>query len=133
MADKQESNQDYSQEILANVNVKLRDIEEKQSLIKDRILLIGENLISEKKDLEEELMQLKMQMKKLEEENYKIKSAIQRLVDSQDSLARKSEVQILERQFKMFQPLEFARISDVENIVKRELQKQKKKIIFNNK
>ena len=39
------------------------------------------------------------------------------------NLARKSELEILGRQAKMFQPLEFARIEDVKKIIKEELKK----------
>ena len=114
----------YQDNYIADVNVKLRDIEEKQNLIKDRILLIGENLISEKQETEEELAELKAKINVLGEEVKKMKLAIQRLVESQENFARKSELQILERQFKMFQPLEFARMSDVKDMIDNALGKQ---------
>ena len=110
---------------LADVNVKLRDIEEKQNLIKDRILLIGENLISEKTETDAEISKLKSDVREMQTEMKKIKLAIQRLVEAQTNFARKGEVEILERQFKMFEPLGFARISDVEEMIKEALAKQK--------
>jgi hypothetical protein len=109
---------DQTSMYLSDVNVKLRDIEEKQNLIKDRILLIGENLISEKTETEAEIIKLKTQLKNLSSDVHKIKLAIQRLIESQSNFARKGELEILERQFKMFEPLEFARISDVEKMIK---------------
>lgn len=109
---------------MTDINVKLRDIEEKQNLIKDRLLLIGENLISEKQETEVNVSELKVQVKSLEQEIKKIKLTIQRLIESQENFARKSELQILERQFKMFQPLEFARISDVKELINKALEKQ---------
>jgi predicted nuclease with TOPRIM domain len=117
---------DYQQQdpYATDLNVKLRDIEEKQNLIKDRILLIGENLISEKQETEEELHKLKLEMKNIQEEVKKIKLAIQRLAESQENFARKSQVDILERQFKMFQPLELARIQDVKDLINQALNKE---------
>ena len=37
-------------ELLSEFNTKLRDIEERQRLIKDRVLLIGENLVEGKEE-----------------------------------------------------------------------------------
>ncbi len=109
----------------ADVNVKLRDIEEKQNLIKDRIILIGENLISEKQETEQEIIKIKADIKNLADDVRKIKLAIQRLVDAHDNYAKKSEVEMLQRQFQMFQPLEFARISDVKSMIEETLEKNK--------
>lgn len=116
---------DATSMFLTDINVKLRDIEERQNLIKDRLLLIGENLVAEKEETENEIITLKSQVRNIEEEIKKMGLIIQRIIEAQDNFARKSEVEILKRQFKMFQPLEFARISDVEDIVKKAIQKDK--------
>jgi len=115
----------YAQtDYLSDINVKLRDIEEKQNLIRDRILLIGENLIEEKDDVDEELGKIKNNMTTLVKEISKIKLAIQRLVEDRANFSRKTELAILEKQFKMFQPLEFARISDVKDLINEALNKK---------
>ena len=46
-----------------------------------------------------------------------------RVVNELPNLAKKSELEILERQVKIFQPLEFARIKDIRDIVREELSK----------
>ena len=127
MADPAQDQQavDQTGAYLADVNVKLRDIEEKQNLIKDRILLIGENLITEKQETDEEISKLKEKVRDMEEDIKKIKLAVQRIVEAQSNFARRGEVEILERQFKMFEPLGFARISDVEDMIREALEKQK--------
>ncbi len=119
----QDSYMDQTNVFLTDINVKLRDIEEKQNLIRDRILLIGENLITEKEETEKEVSALKNGMKIVLEEMKKLKAVMQRIIENQDNFARKSELELLERQFKMFQPLDVARISDVEDIVKKMLEK----------
>jgi len=113
--------------MISDFNVKIRDIEEKQNIVKDRVLLIGENLVSTKEETIEELAEIKTKIFAIEEDLNKIKLALQRTIESQQNLARKAELEILERQFKMFQPLDLARISDVEKIVKDILKKQQKK------
>ena len=47
--------QDYITPILSEFNTKLRDIEEKQKLSKERVLLIGQNLVFQKQLLAKKL------------------------------------------------------------------------------
>ena len=108
----------------ADFGTKLGEIEEKQRLLKDRILLIGENLISFKEEFMKLELELKEKTKNQAVEIEAIKRLLTRIVNEMPNFARKSEVGILERQMKMFQPLEFARIQDVERIVKKELNKK---------
>lgn len=113
--------------ILSDINVKLRDIEEKQNIIKDRVLLIGENLISEKEENEKEILELKSRVSRLEGEIKGLKVTLQMSIDSLDNFARRNEFDILKRQFEMFQPLEIARISDVEAIIDKKLKQKSNK------
>jgi hypothetical protein len=115
MAENQEP-QDYS-EFLSSIGVKIRDIEEKENILKDRVLLIGENLISQKNDLDQELIEIKAKLLELESEIKRARLTMQGIVEGSDNFVRRNEFEILKRQFEMFQPLNLARISDVERIV----------------
>jgi protein subunit release factor A len=128
MASSNSQQEQYNQgyDVLTDITIKFRDIEEKQNILKDRVLLIGENLVSVKEDADQELAQLKLRILELEEEVKKIKLNLQSILESTDNFARKNEVDILKRQFQMFQPLEFARISDVEALIKKHLKTQNK-------
>ena len=111
-------------DFLADINVKLRDIEEKQYIIRDRILLIGENLITEKEENNKEIAELRGKMIDIEEELANSKLALDRILEDRNNFARKTEFDILKRQFQMFQPMELARISDVEDIVRKIIKKK---------
>ena len=50
-----------------------------------------------------------------------IKQINKRIINELENLARKTELNILKRQMKMFQPLKFAKINDIERIVKKNL------------
>ena len=110
-----------SDALLTDVSIKLRDIEEKQNIIKDRVLLIGENLISEKDQNEAQINELKMMLAKFNDDIRKIKLALERINDDSNNYVRKNEFEILQRQFQMFQPLELARMKDVEAMIKQAL------------
>jgi len=110
---------------LSDIGVRLRDIEEKQNLIKDRVLLISDNLVFEKEETSKELTNLKAKIFQLEEEIKKLKLTLERVIDDSGNFVRKNEFQILQRQFEMFQPLKLATIEDVKNLIKEALKKQK--------
>ena len=118
--------QDPTTALLSEFGTRLTEIEERQRLIKDRVLLIGENLISTKEDIEETNLEFKKKIKQMEFEIKSLKQITKRIVDELENFARKSELEILQRQAKIFQPIEFARIKDIVNIVREELSKQLK-------
>jgi len=91
--------------LLSDFNTKLRDIEEKQKLVKERVLLIGENLVSGREESIKEIAELKIRTENLEKEMQRIKETLSSLIEEIHNLARKSELEILQRQFKMFEPL----------------------------
>ncbi|MEK6758070.1 MAG: hypothetical protein AABX88_02985, partial [Nanoarchaeota archaeon] len=47
-----------------DINTKVRDLEEKQRILKDRLLLIGQNLIDFKEQTNENLLEIKQNFEK---------------------------------------------------------------------
>ena len=111
--------------LLAEFGTRLNELEEKQRLLRDRALLIGENLVAIKEDSEKEKWELKKQINQINLEIKNLKQLVNRIVNEFSNLARKSELEILERQAKMFQPLELARIKDIESIIEKKLKNMK--------
>jgi len=109
--------------LLAEFGTRLNEVEEKQRLIRDRALLIGDNLISSKEDLENQNFELKKHINEINQDIKTLKQAVHRIINEIPNLARKSELEILESQSQMFQPLELAKIKDVEMIVEKTLNK----------
>lgn len=97
----------------ANPNSKIRDIEEKQNLLKDRLLLIGQNLIETKEEHGDKITELKKDVETIKDEIEKMKSFLETISDEMSKFARKSDVDILAKQAKMFQPLDFVRKSEL--------------------
>jgi len=85
-----------------NVNTQLRDLEEKQRLLKDRLLLIGQTLIDSKDKQFIEIQEMKKDLMKLKEENTRMKEFLQRVAEQLSNVARKEELITLQRQFDIF-------------------------------
>jgi len=108
-----------------DVNIRLRDLEEKNRILKDRTLLIGENLIESKEEMEKDITELKSKINFMEKEISRLKGIIETIMDETSNLARKSQLDIIERQMEMFSPLELVRQKDMEKEVKKILNKNK--------
>ncbi len=112
--------------LLTEFSTRLNEIEEKQRLIKDRVLLIGENLISTKEELDKETSEFKNQIKQIDFELKSLKQLVERITNELGNFARKSELEILDRQIKMFKPLKPVRTEDVKRIVREEIREKMK-------
>lgn len=121
-----EEQQEPISALLAEFSTRLNEIEEKQRLVKDRMLLIGENLVSTKEEYDKQILEFKRQINEMSLDIKSIKQLNKRIISELENFARKTELEILGRQMKMFQPLEFARIKDVRKIVQEELGRFKK-------
>lgn len=86
-------------------NSKLREIEERQRIQKDRLLLISKNLIEIKEESNKRFLEIKKEMEIFRQNIKKIKSFLDIISEEISNFARKEDVEILSKQAKMFQPL----------------------------
>lgn len=105
----------------SDASTRVRDLEEKMRLLKDRVILIGQNLLESRESLEGEVQEIKVMLAGTEKDLEKLKEKVQLILEEFEGFSRKEEVNLLKKQFKMFEPLQFARIDDVKRIVEEEL------------
>ena len=94
--------QSAEEQYFVDVNTRLKDIEERQRLLKDRLLLIGKNIIEDRDSMFAELQEVKKNMLKIKEENLKMQEFFKRIADQLSDSARKEEVLMLQRQLDLF-------------------------------
>ncbi|MBM3234641.1 hypothetical protein FJZ19_06130 [Candidatus Pacearchaeota archaeon] len=112
-----ETQPDYTSALLSDFNTKLIDLEEKQRLLKDRVLLIGSSFVESREEIEKEMTELKIMVNEAKQDILKIKESLQRIAEELDNKARNSDIELLKKQARMFQPLELARLEDVKRII----------------
>ncbi len=105
-----------SQGYYPDAGLKLRDLEEKQRITKDRLLLIGENLVEIREKTNQEILELKKEIEIINTTIERFKNFLESASQEFSKFARKEDLEILSRQAKMFQPLEFVRKSDLEKL-----------------
>jgi len=116
--------QNQIQFLLSDFNTRLKDLEERNRLIRERVLLLGKNLITSREEIETELTQIKKDNTQIKKDLQKLKSLTENIVSEINKFARKDEMIVIERMLKDFQPLEFARIKDVEDLINEKLLQQ---------
>ena len=82
-----------------DTNVRLRDLEEKSRLLRDRVLLLGQSVVEERDKGFREVQEMKSTMIKLKEDVNRLKELMQRMAEQIAQTARKEELMILQRQF----------------------------------
>lgn len=84
-----------------DVTAKIRDMEEKQRLLRERIMLMGKTLIEERDKTFKELQEIKKTLTKVKEENTRIKELLERVGEQLNNSPRREELMIIQRQLDM--------------------------------
>jgi hypothetical protein len=89
-------------QFFADVNTRIRDLEEKQRLLRDRMLLISESFVKEREKNFNEIQVMKKEVVKLKYDNERMKELLMRVGEKVADTPRKEELLILQRQFDLF-------------------------------
>ena len=108
--------QEYENQYFTETITKVRDLEEKQRIIKDRLLLIGQNLIEIKEETHKNILEIKKEIEIMKHDLERLKSFLETASGEFSKFARKEDLEILSRQAKMFQPLDFVTRKDLEKL-----------------
>ena len=106
----EQAGQDYYSAMFS----KLKDLEEKQRVIKDRALLVGENLIETKEETRKDILEMKKEIEKLKMDFERMKSFIETLSGEFPKFARKDDLEVLRKFMKMFQPFALSREGELQ-------------------
>jgi hypothetical protein len=114
-----------TQFLLSDFNTRLRDIDERSRLIRERVLLLGKNLISSRQNVEDELKIIKKENFDIKKDLDKLKKISNSLLTEFNKFVKREEIILIERMLKDFQPLEFMRKKDVEELIKAKMKPKK--------
>jgi len=109
---------DYNGQLSGDLNAKVRDMEEKQRVLRDRLLLIGQNLIEIKEKSNLKMLEIKKDIETMKQNIERLSSFVESVSGEFSKFAKKDDLEILTKQAKMFQPLEFATKADLEKLKK---------------
>lgn len=107
---------EYENSFFTETSTKVRDLEEKQRILKDRVLLIGQNMIEFKEEFSQSFLEIKKEIEILKIDLERMKSFLESISGEFSKFARKEDFEILSKQAKMFQPLDFLTKKDLEKM-----------------
>jgi leucyl-tRNA synthetase len=107
-----EQNQNFTEALSYEINSRVADVEEKQRLLRDRVVLISKNLIEFREDSEKLLQEIKSTLSQLTQDVEKLKTRFFKLSEDLEKKAKKTEVEIIKKQLKMLEPLSFLNKND---------------------
>ncbi|MBI5803583.1 hypothetical protein HY448_02765 [Candidatus Pacearchaeota archaeon] len=93
--------ENQGEDFYGNFALKLRDIEEKQRILKDRVVLIGKNLIESREETNKKILEMKRDLEKIKNDFERIKSFIETVSSDFSKFAKKDDLEILSKQLKM--------------------------------
>lgn len=115
------------QEFLVDMNARVRDLEGKYNLMRDRVLLINQNMIEEYKKTVNEIRVVNSDVKDIKKEIFQIKETLRHLIQEIDFFARKEDVKLLEKYINLWNPMNFTTEKEVVRIVQEEISKSRKR------
>ena len=95
---------DYTNQYAGDIISKIHDIEEKQRILKDRLLLIGQNLVETKEENNAKILEMKKDIQVLKQNSERMLAFLETASAEFSKFARKEDLKILAKQVKMFQP-----------------------------
>jgi len=101
---------------LMEISMRFRDLEEKNKMLKDRLLLVGENLIETREKTSSDILEIKKELELIKNDMERLVSFLETASAEFSKFARKEDIEILTKQAKMFQPLEFVRKKDLKKL-----------------
>jgi len=104
-----EEQRGYEGQISWEINTKIRDLEERYRMLRDRLLLIGQNLIEIKEKTNADIFEMKKDLEIIKRNMERLVSFLETASTEFSKFARKEDLEILSKQAKMFQPLKFTK------------------------
>ena len=102
------------------LNTRVRILEGKYNLTRERMLLINQNMIDHYKDLNSEIKIIKDDIREIKETLEIIKDTSRSLVKEMAFFARKEQLKVLEKYINMWNPLNFITQEEVVELIEKE-------------
>lgn len=111
--------------LFSDYNIRLKNLEEKNSMIREAVNLLGDNLINFKNSLNNEINLINKDLREIRIELNKIKETTLHIIQESSDFARKTELESLQKYIKLWEPLKFVKEEQVREIVKEEMKRKK--------
>lgn len=113
--------------IINDLNTRVRILEGKYNLTRERMLIINQNMLDHYKKLNSNIKGVEEDLSEIKESINLLKETIKDMIKELRLLARKEELKILEKYINLWNPLSVVTKEEVEEIVEKRLKNVRKK------
>jgi len=99
------------------LNTRIRILEGKYNLTRERMLLINQNMIDHYKILNDEIRTIKKDLKEIKETMETIKETNKSMIKEMSFFARKEQLKVLEKYINIWNPLNFVTKEEVLELI----------------
>jgi len=96
---------------------RIRVLESKYDNLRDRMILVNENLVGEYKKLSDDIKVLDSELKDLKKDIFEMKDALRHILTELQHFARKEHFQVLEKYINMWNPFNFVTEGEVLKLI----------------
>ena len=100
---------------------RVRDIENKVLILRDRIFVTDKNMIEEYRSINLQLRNINNEVKGIKADLTKIKQTIKHMIIEVEVFARKDDLKVLERYINLWNPLHFMTEKEVKQLIEKSL------------
>ncbi|MBS3163299.1 hypothetical protein J4427_01280 [Candidatus Woesearchaeota archaeon] len=103
--------------ILVDLNTRIRVLEEKNSQLRENLLIINQNMIEEYKRLIQEIKTINSDLKETREDMQNLREIAKHVIKESAGFAKKDSVLVLEKYINLWDPMKFTTEEDVLKIM----------------
>ncbi|MBU0929701.1 MAG: hypothetical protein KJ623_01365 [Nanoarchaeota archaeon] len=103
--------------VLIDLNTRIRVLEEKNNLLREKMLVINQNMVEEYKRVLQEIKTINSDMREIKEDVQSLKEMIRHIIKESSNFARKDAVMVLEKYINIWNPMNFTTEVDVLKII----------------
>lgn len=104
--------------LLNDFSTRANDLEERIKLMHDRVTILDQTLLKQNQRILQELKALGEEISELRNRMDKLEEATQHIISESQEFARKEELATCEKFMKMWEPMNFATLDDVREMLK---------------
>lgn len=108
---------------ISNLNTRVRILEGRYNLTRERMLVINQNMIDHYKFLQGEMKAINEDLKEIKEALESIKTTMKNVVNEMQFFARKEQLKVLEKYINIWNPVNFVTEEEVIKLIKKEKHK----------
>ena len=120
--------EEYS--VVSDFDARIRILETKYSLVRERMFVINQNMIDEYKKLGEDMQLLQSDIKELKTNLFEIKETTRQIIKELETFSKKDEVKVLEKYINFWNPLKFVTEKEVIALIQgsKKISKKREKV-----